>query len=359
VRGSEPLSAEPVVVTGLVKSFAAAPVLRGVHLTAPAGSVVALLGPSGCGKTTLLRAIAGLEHAEQGEVRVSDRLLTGPGRFVPAERRRIGMVFQEATLFPHLTVARNVGYGLSRRDPHRRARVSEALTLVGLAGFEERSPSTLSGGQAQRVAIARALAPRPSVVLLDEPFSSLDAPLRAELRREVRRMLTTIEATAVFVTHDQEEAFVVGDEVAVMSEGRVLQQDTPSALYDRPTSRTVAEFVGDANFIAGRARGDEADTAIGTVPLATSLDGPVEVMVRPERLVVTAGDAGTVMAIEYFGHDAVYRVSMDRGPAVRARVIGSSDFRAGDRETLAFSGPAAMAYAATAPPLAADCIGVA
>ena len=269
-----PASAEPVVVAGLVKSFGAARVLRGVDLMVPAGSLVALLGPSGCGKTTLLRAVAGLERPDGGEVRVAGRMLSGPGAFVPAERRRIGMVFQEAALFPHLTVARNVAYGLPRRDPGRGDRVREALELVGLAGFGERAVQTLSGGQAQRVAIARALAPRPSVMLLDEPFSSLDAPLRTELRMEVRRMLRAIDATAIFVTHDQEEAFVVGDEVAVMSDGLVVQQGSPTALYELPATRGIAEFIGDANFIPGSADGEWARTTIGPIPLVERGGGP-------------------------------------------------------------------------------------
>ena len=177
--------------------------LRGVDLAVAAGGLVALLGPSGCGKTTLLRCVAGLERPDSGEVRVDDRVLSGPATFVAAERRRIGMVFQDAALFPHMSVARNVAYGLPRRAPDRGGRVADALALVGLSGFEHRMPATLSGGQLQRVALARALAPRPSVILLDEPFSNLDAPLRAELRVEVRRMLTSIDATALFVTHDQ------------------------------------------------------------------------------------------------------------------------------------------------------------
>jgi len=327
-------------------------VLRGVDLTVPAGSLVALLGPSGCGKTTLLRAVAGLERPDAGEVRVADRVMSGPGAFVPAERRHIGMVFQDAALFPHLTVARNVAYGLPRGDPDRRARVAEALELVGLSGFEERSPATLSGGQAQRVAIARALAPHPSVMLLDEPFSSLDAPLRAELRLEVRRMLTAIDATAIFVTHDQEEAFVVGDEVAVMSEGLVVQQGAPTALYEWPATRAIAEFIGDANFIPGSADGEAARTPIGPIPLRDAPEGPVEVMVRPERILARAGDGATVTAIEYYGHDAVYVVRIDEGPVVRSRVIGAPRLEPGDRVDLAFTGEPTVAYPAGAIPAA-------
>ncbi len=318
--------------------------LRGVGVEVAAGTVVALLGPSGCGKTTLLRVIAGLERADAGEVRVGDRLLSGPGAFVPPERRRIGMVFQDGAVFPHLSVARNVAYGLARRDPDRDARVGEALALVGLDRLGDRSPSTLSGGQLQRVALARALAPRPSVILLDEPFSSLDAPLRAELRVEVRRMLAAIDATAVFVTHDQEEAFVVGDQVAVMDAGLVVQQGAPSELYERPATREVAGFIGDANLLRGEGDGGTARTPIGPIPLHSPAHGPLDVLVRPEHLAVAPGSAAAVEGIEYFGHDAVYRVRLEGGDAVRARIIGVPGLAPGDRVDLTFAGPPAQAF---------------
>jgi iron(III) transport system ATP-binding protein len=333
-----------VIVSDARKAFGGHEVLRGADLEVPAGRLVALLGPSGCGKTTLLRVIAGLERPDAGEVRVGGRLLAGPGTFVPPERRRIGMVFQDAALFPHMSVARNVAYGLSRRDPRRRSRAQEALELVGLAGFGDRSPATLSGGQLQRVALARALAMRPSVILLDEPFSSLDAPLRAELRAEVRRMLAASGATALFVTHDQEEALLIGDEIAVIDQGRVAQQGGPSDLYERPATRAIAEFIGDANFLPARATGREAWTAIGRVPLAAPADGDVEVMVRPERLVARPGDDGVVEAVEYYGHDAVYRVRLDEGPVLRSRIIGAPVLAAGHRVTLGFAGAPTVAY---------------
>ena len=335
------------MVTGLAKSFGDTEVLRGVDLTVPARSLVALLGPSGCGKTTLLRSIAGLERPDAGEVRVGGRVHSGPGTFTPPERRRVGMVFQDAALFPHLSVGRNVAYGLPRRDPGRAARVAEVLALVGLSGFADRAPSTLSGGQAQRVALARALAPGPSVILLDEPFSGLDAPLRAELRLEVRRVLAASGATAVFVTHDQEEAFVVGDEVAVMHDGDVAQQGAPAGLYELPATRAVAEFIGDANFLAGVAEGDEAETALGRVPLHAPARGDVEVMIRPERLIPRPGDGATVEAVEYLGHDVVYRIRLDTGEVVRSRTIGAPDLAAGDRVGLEFVGAPTVAYSAT------------
>jgi iron(III) transport system ATP-binding protein len=349
--GGRPSAAESVTVTGLTKAFGASPVLRGVDLTIPAGALVALLGPSGCGKTTLLRAIAGLERPDSGEVRVGDRVMAGPGVAVPPERRRIGMVFQDPALFPHMSVARNVGYGLSRRDPDRAARVAQALALVGLGGYDQRMPSTLSGGQQQRVALARALAPRPSVILLDEPFSNLDAPLRAELRLEVRRVLAGTDMTALFVTHDQEEAFLVGDEVAVIGAGCVAQQGSPTELYELPASREVAEFIGDANFLPGHATGRWASTPVGEIPLHADAEGAVEVMVRPERLRAGAGDDGAVEATEYYGHDAVYRVRLDDGCVLRARIIGPPVFGAGDRVAVDFAGPPTMAYAALGTPL--------
>jgi iron(III) transport system ATP-binding protein len=349
--GGPSSAAERVTITGLAKSFGAAQVLRGVDLSVPAGALVALLGPSGCGKTTLLRCVAGLERPDSGEVRVGDRVLSGPGRFVAPERRRVGMVFQDAALFPHLSVARNVAYGLPRA-PDRARRAAQALDLVGLAGLEDRMPATLSGGQAQRVAIARALAPRPSVILLDEPFSNLDAPLRAELRLEVRRVLAAIDATALFVTHDQEEAFLVGDEVAVMGGGAIAQQGDPTDLYELPATREVAEFIGDANFVPGVAAGGEADTPLGVVPLHADAWGDVEVMLRPERLIARPGDDATVERIEYYGHDAVYVVALDGGGAVRSRVIGTPSLEPGARVSLEFTGAPTVAYPAAAPAVA-------
>jgi iron(III) transport system ATP-binding protein len=266
------------------------------------------------------------------------------------------MVFQDPALFPHMSVARNVAYGLSRRDPDRAGRVAEALALVGLEGFDQRMPSTLSGGQMQRVALARALAPRPSVILLDEPFSSLDAPLRAELRLEVRRVLASTATTALFVTHDQEEAFLVGDEVAVLDAGYVAQQGPPTELYELPATREVAEFIGDANFLPGHAAGRWAATPVGEIPLHADADGPVEVMVRPERLRAEAGDEATVEGTEYYGHDAVYRVRLDDGVVVRARVIGAPVFGPGDRVAVDFAGPPTMAYAAARAPLTASVV---
>jgi iron(III) transport system ATP-binding protein len=332
-----------LVVEGLDKAFGPLRVLDGAGLRAPAGRVVALLGPSGCGKTTLLRCIAGLERPDAGQVRLDDRPLSGPGVFVPPERRRIGMVFQDGALFPHLTVAGNVGYGL-RRAERAGGRVEEALELVDLAGFGDRLPASLSGGQQQRVALARALVTHPSVLLLDEPFSNLDTILRVQIRGEVQRLLAGLGVTAVFVTHDQEEAFVVGDEVAVMLGGRVVQQAVPAELYRAPASRAVAAFLGDANLVPGVASAGLADTALGRVPLRASLRGDVDVLLRPEQLRVTAGRGATIDAVEYYGHDAVYLTRLAGGDAVRVRVLDAPEFGPGDRVDLAYVGGATVGY---------------
>jgi iron(III) transport system ATP-binding protein len=332
-----------LAVEGLSKAFGPATVLDRVGLRVPAGRVMALLGPSGCGKTTLLRCIAGLERPEEGRVRLDDRLLSGPGVFVPPERRRIGMVFQDGALFPHLSAAGNVGYGLPRAERHG-PRVAEALALVDLAGFGDRMPASLSGGQAQRVALARALVTRPSVLLLDEPFSNLDTILRVQVRAEVQRLLADLGVTAVFVTHDQEEAFVVGDEVAVMLAGRIVQQAAPAELYRAPASRAVAAFLGDANLVPGVAAAGLADTVVGRVPLRAELRGDVDVLLRPEQLRVSAGRAATIDAVQYFGHDAVYLTRLPGGAALRVRVLDAPRFRPGDTVDLDYVGGPTVGY---------------
>jgi iron(III) transport system ATP-binding protein len=341
-----------LVVTGLTKRFGFEPVLAGVDLTVEAGATVALLGPSGCGKTTLLRAIAGLEAPDSGSISLGARTLFDASDAVPPERRRIGMVFQDWALFPHLDVGTNVGYGLSRDDDVSR-RVSEALSMVGLAGFERRMPSTLSGGQQQRVAIARAIAPRPAALLLDEPFSNLDAGLRIQVRSDTHRLLREIGMTTLFVTHDQAEAFVLGDEVAVMHHGIIRQQARPGTIYDRPADPWVAAFVGEANLFDGRAHGGVAVTAIGSVRLEGEGDGPVTVLIRPEQLQLTDGNddpdaTGAVSAVEFYGHDTSYRVVLeDAGiPATEivVRAIAGPRFAPGDRVRVSFTGPPALTY---------------
>jgi iron(III) transport system ATP-binding protein len=330
-------------VEGVSKSFSAYPALDRVSLTIKDGEFVALLGPSGSGKTTLLRILAGLERPDAGTVTIGDRVVAGPGgQWVAPEKRRVGLVFQDWALFPHLSVDGNVGYGVPRSD--RRRRVDEALALVGLSGLGDRMPATLSGGQQQRVALARALAPRPSVLLLDEPFSNLDTALRVQVRSEVHALLTALDVTAIFVTHDQDEAFVLGDHVAVMSEGCIVQSAAPRALYERPVTPWVASFVGDANLLPGLAAGPTASTPIGDVPLAdANLSGPVQVLVRPESLRVSAGDAGTVEVAEYYGRESLLVLGVGT-TTLRARSSESHD--RGARVSVTYAGGPAVAWPA-------------
>lgn len=341
-----PDTARAVAVTRLRKSYGDTEVLHGVDVTLARESVLALLGPSGCGKTTLLRCIAGLERPEEGTIAIDGRDVVGAGGWVAPERRKVGMVFQDAALFPHMSVGRNVAYGLSREGGRRerRRRVSEALELVGLGGMESRAPHTLSGGQAQRVALARALAPRPSVLLLDEPFSSLDAPLRAQLREEVPRLLRDVGCAALFVTHDQHEALQVGDQVAVMLDGSIAQVGAPDQVYSLPESVAVAGFVGDANVVCGFGSGQVAETSLGNIPLAQRMDGPVLIVVRPEEIRVDAGGNCRVKGVEFYGHDSVYVLACADGTRVRARVLGPPRLSVGEAASAVFDGIAATAF---------------
>ncbi|MGH3395171.1 MAG: ABC transporter ATP-binding protein [Streptosporangiaceae bacterium] len=318
---------------GLHKAFGAHPanpVLAGLDLTVPAGSLTAILGPSGSGKTTLLRVLAGFEQADAGTVQIGRWVVDGPGKHVPPEKRRIGYVPQEGSLFPHLTVAANVGFGLpskARRGP----RIGELLEAVGLAGLGQRYPHQLSGGQQQRVALARALAIEPALVLLDEPFAALDAHMRASIRADVQSIFRSAGTTAVLVTHDQDEALSMADRVAVLRGGRIAQCAAPQDLYIRPADPQLAGFIGDANLLDGQLTGAGVRTIFGDLQLADGADlepGQVTVLVRPEQLEVReraaangngaggsgaaesgeSGVAGRVVACEYYGHDAVLRV---------------------------------------------------
>lgn len=336
-------SSRQLVVRGIAKRFEGESVLRGVDLTVEKGSSVTLLGPSGCGKTTLLRAIAGLDRPDAGTISLGDRVLTNGDRFVAPERRRIGMVFQDWALFPHLNVAANVAYGLPKDVQNKPALVAETLEMVGLGGFGKRMPDTLSGGEQQRVAIARAIAPRPDALLLDEPFSNLDAGLRAAVRSDTRNLLRELEMTTLFVTHDQGEAFVLGDEVAVMKDGVIRQQAPPGTLYAHPVDPWVAAFVGEANLLLADAEGDTANTVLGAVPLAHQAFGPHTVLLRPEQIYLAPGSAGEVKNVEFYGHDCSYRVEVD-GKEIIVRSIAAPTFGRGDRVSLSYQGPEAIAY---------------
>ncbi|HYN65350.1 MAG TPA: ABC transporter ATP-binding protein [Ornithinibacter sp.] len=325
-------------------------VLRGVDLDVASGAVAAVLGPSGCGKTTLLRAVAGFVRPEHGEIRIGETLVTGPGRHLPPERRGIALVPQEGALFPHLTVGDNVAFGLPRAQRRGSPRVGEVLDLVGLAGFEDRRPAELSGGQQQRVALARALAPNPSLVLLDEPFSALDASLRESVRSQVREALDRSRATALIVTHDQDEALSVADTVAVLDRGTIQMHDSPQAVYRTPSGLGVARFVGQVVELSARVTDGFATTALGRLAVegagAEGQEGVV--MLRPEQLRLLPADAadgtpGEVVGGDYYGHDALVRVRVAGADAaaaleVQVRTLGVIPARGSVR--VGVSGPA-------------------
>jgi iron(III) transport system ATP-binding protein len=328
-------------VRGVAKAYDA-PVLTGLDLDVEVGSLVALLGPSGCGKTTLLRIVAGFERAAAGTVEVGGQLVEGPGGAVAPERRRVGMVPQEGALFPHLSVHDNVAFGLPRAE-RRGARPDEVLELVGLAGLGGRMPHELSGGQQQRVAVARALAPRPSLVLLDEPFSALDAGLRAQVRSEVRASLRAAGASAVLVTHDQQEALSVADVVAVVRDGRVVQAGDPWAVYAHPADLGVATFVGETIVLRGRLAGGSVLSPLGPLTTDSNASGDVAVVVRPEQLEVEPHDLPSVEAVvsqrEFYGHDALLRLDLGDGASATARTPGHPLPAVGARVRVGVRGP--------------------
>jgi iron(III) transport system ATP-binding protein len=297
---------------GVTKRFGDVVAVDSTSLCVDRGEVVALLGPSGCGKTTLLRLVAGFERPDGGTVEVAGRAVAGAGAWVPPERRRVGMVFQDYALFPHLTVAENVGFGLVRGT--RGGRVAELLAIVGLGGLGGRYPHELSGGQQQRVALARALAPAPELILLDEPWSNVDPFLRETLRAEVTEIIRPLGVTVVLVTHDREEAFSLADRIALIRDGTVVQEGTSEELYFAPGSRWAAEFVGAGNLLTGRVVDGFVETPLGAFPAngASSLDA-AEVLVRPELLELEPDPAGTaeVVGREFRGHDVFYRVRLD------------------------------------------------
>ncbi len=284
-------------LAGIRHAYGGREVLRGIDLSVGPGEIVCLLGPSGDGKTTLLRLVAGLEPIQTGSIDIAGRRVAEPGRELPPEQRSVGFVFQDYALFPHLTVADNVGFGLrgaGRGD--RRIRVEEALERVGLAAFAHAWPHTLSGGQQQRVALARALAPRPAVLLLDEAFASLDARLREQVRDDTLHVLQESGTATLLVTHDAEEALFMADRIALMREGRVEQLGTPADLYLRPASRFVATFLGEVNRLPAQVAGGVAETVLGPVPAPGLPDGPAEVFWRPEGLRLT--DRGTPAEVD-------------------------------------------------------------
>jgi iron(III) transport system ATP-binding protein len=299
---------------GITKRFGDIVAVRDSDLCVERGEFVALLGPSGCGKTTLLRLIAGFEHPDAGEIKLEERPVAAPGVWVAPERRRVGMVFQDYALFPHLTVAENVGFGVPRHA--RRSRIAELLRLVGLEGYERRYPHELSGGQQQRVALARALAPSPSIVLLDEPWSNIDPLLRSTMRAELAHILRAIDVTVLFVTHDREEAFSLADRIALMRDGKVIQTGVAEDVYFLPADRWAAEFVGAGNFVDGSIADGLVDTLLGRFPVANANGSrDVQVLIRPELLELRPDPSGPgeVVGREFRGHDVFYEVRLPDG----------------------------------------------
>ena len=315
-----------VSVKGLKKAFGSRVILDGVDLAVASGNLIAILGPSGSGKTTLLRLLCGFERADAGTIRIGGELVSGPQAHVAPERRHIGYVAQEGALFPHLSVADNVAFGLPLAERRAHRRVGELLELVGLPGsYAARPPQELSGGEQQRVALARALAPAPRLVLLDEPFSSLDAALRADTRRAVAAALFAVGATALLVTHDQSEALSMGHEVAVLWNGRIAQIAKPEILYRHPATPELASFVGEAVLLRGFAEKGRVLCSLGRLPTAeVTPEGPVEVVVRPEQIrLLSGGDdngehgAGVkaqVGDVNFYGHDASISLRLLGGP---------------------------------------------
>ncbi len=369
-----------VSIDNLWKAFGARQVLEGVSLEVTEGSLTAILGASGSGKTTLLRLLAGFERPDAGTISLGGRVVEGPRAHVAPEQRRIGYVPQDGALFPHLSVAGNVGFallagkrpsfgtgalrrGAEAEDP----RVAELLALVGLTGFAKRLPHELSGGERQRVALARALAGRPSLVLLDEPFSSLDVELRTSMRREVVDVLRTAGATAILVTHDQDEALSIADRVAVLQRGTIVQCDEPSIVYTRPVNAEVARFVGHGNLMLGRLDGGVVQSVLGEI--SVSLGAPatescaVGVLVRPEQIELSPGEdagghdgsrapSGVVTAREFHGHDVLVTIrlvrpawgptpELERGFEVLARLPGPEAPEVGSAVGLRVRGVAA------------------
>jgi len=345
-RAGAVAASKGVRVAGLCKSFSTQPVLRGVDLDVPVGSFTAILGPSGSGKTTLLRILAGFDRMDAGSVVIGGQVMEDGRRFVRPQRRGIGYVPQEGALFPHLTVADNVGFGVPRRE---RKGMAHLVEMVGLTGLERRYPHQLSGGQQQRVALARALAIQPKVVLLDEPFSSLDASLRDGVRRDVAHILAEANATTILVTHDQDEALGLADQIAVLNEGCIVATADPRSLYGDPSDLAAAVLIGDANVMAAEMRGGRASSVLGTVdvaPQAGTREGSVQLLLRPEQLVLHMEPEdgrvkATVVEMQYHGHDALVRVAIASpgAPVFSARVPGDLALTQGQAVWVTLRGP--------------------
>jgi iron(III) transport system ATP-binding protein len=333
--------AHAIEVVSVTASYGGVPAVSDATLSVGPGELMALLGPSGSGKTTLLRAIAGFERPDAGVVRIAGQEVVSPGTWVEPEHRRVGMVFQHGALFPHLTAAGNVAFGARTRE-----RCGELLGLVGLAHRASAYPHELSGGERQRVALARALATDPAVVLLDEPFASLDPALRDSLRSQVTGILRAAGATALLVTHDQAEALSLADRLAVQRDGRIEQIGTPDEIYLRPRSRWVAEFVGEADVLPGRAAAGVVECELGRFPVQSGLDGAVEVVIRPEHVALEPAanghGGGVVLQNSSYGHDHLTRVQLPSGQVVRSRRLGFASWDSGATVDVTLAAPVSI-----------------
>ena len=320
----------------VTKSYGSEVVLSDFNLDVWNGSIVGILGISGSGKTTALRLLAGFDKPDTGIIEMRNRVISSEDTFLPPEERNVGMVFQDYALFPHLNVEKNISFGLSR-DEIKSGRLEEVLSMCNLETYRNKFPQELSGGQQQRVSLARALAPKPEVILLDEPFTSLDAHMARDLREEVVSLLRQTETTAIIVTHDQEEALSVCDVVSVLENGSVIQSATPQEIYLNPVSQTVANSVGDPNILKGFSVDGRVETSLGT--FVTAYNGALDVSIRPECIELLLDSEGSYVVKEctFYGHDQVISFQNSKGEVFRARSLPNTIYEAGDKVNINIS----------------------
>ena len=320
----------------VAKSYGSETVLSDFNLDVWNGSIVGILGISGSGKTTALRLLAGFDKPDSGIIEMRDKVISSKETFLPPEERNIGMVFQDYALFPHLNVEKNIAFGLSRNEINS-GRLEEVISMCNLKTYRNKFPQELSGGQQQRVSLARALAPKPEVILLDEPFTSLDAHMARDLREEVISLLRQTETTALIVTHDQEEALSVCDVVSVLENGSVIQSATPQEIYLNPISQTVANSVGDPNILKGFSVDGRVETSLGT--FVTAYNGALDVSIRPECIELLLDSEGSYVVKEctFYGHDQVISFQNSKGEVFRARSLPNTIYEAGDKVNINIS----------------------